>query len=173
MSSVYFGGSRHLGHCPQLRQVVSSVVSSGQSIHVGCQLGADAQVSAWSLHLGAQSSLVVFAVAPAWQAAPRHVQLAQFSGAQVVFGAGGTNPPVKAQFLLRSIAAFQGCSQAVFFSPGPGSLAVAREAVAQGLPVFAFGELPAPIPQQAGQWVPGSFMGFACWQWSSAQLVLF
>lgn len=172
--SVYFGGSRSLSNqwfsC--IGQVVSSVIASGQSIHVGCQLGADLMVSVVASGQ-APSSLVVFAVSPSLAQAPHHVRNAHTCGSRVVLGAGGQSAPVPARFLLRSIAAFQGCSQAVFFSPGPGSLAVAREAVSQGLQVFAFGKLPAPIPSQAGQWVSSSFQGFPCWQWSSAQLSLF
>jgi hypothetical protein len=68
---------------------------------------------------------------------------------------------------LRSMAAFQGCSCAVFFFPGAGSLAVAREALKSSLPVFAFGSLPARVPSSAGQWVAASFHGFACWQWQA------
>lgn len=172
MPSIYFGGSRKLGYSPIIWQVVSAVVSAGQSIHVGCQLGADQQVISAALGF-AHSSLVVFAVSPALSSAPAHVQHVAALGVPVVLSAGGSSAPVPARFLLRSIAAFQGCSAAVFFSPGPGSLAVAREAIAQGLPVFAFGSQPAPVPSQAGQWVASSFMGFQCWQWAGAQLSLF
>jgi len=168
MSSVYFGGSRHLPECPPTwaSSLVQSVVFAGYSVHVGCQLGADQQV-VLSCY---PSSLVVFAVAPDLTQAPQHVQQAARRGARVVLGAGGSSAPIPARYLLRSIAAFQGCSAAVFFSPGPGSLAVARECVSQALPVFAFGNQPAPIPQQAGAWVPTQFMGLHCWQWSPAQL---
>jgi len=170
MASIYFGGSRSLAPSSSLlRAVVGAVVASGQSVHVGCQRGADSQVIAWALHLGAHSSLVVFAVAAAWQACPRQVQLAQFSEARVVLGAGGQSAPMPARYLLRSIAAFQGCSAAVFFSPGPGSLAVAREAINAGISVFAFGTphsgSPAPVPSSIGFWVESSFQGSPCWQW--------
>lgn len=173
MSSVYFGGSRHLpARYPNLWQIVRACIEAEHYIHVGCQHGADEQVAWAALLGGGESSLVVFAVAPSWQSAPEHVKAAAQGEAAVVWSAGGSSAPMHARFLLRSIAAFQGCSQAVFFAPGPGSLAVARECVSQGLPVFAFGELPAPIPSHAGQWVPSQFMGFSCWSWSSAQLAL-
>lgn len=173
MSSVYFGGSRSLSSFPQLPAVVRAVLKSGQSVHVGCQRGADA-LTIWQVcSRGWASSLVVFAVSPTLGTSPASVQQAAHYGARVVLGAGGTSTPIKARYLLRSIAAFQGCNQAFFFQPGSGSLAVAREAVKQGLQVFAFGDLPASIPQQAGQWVQSQFMGFQCWQWSIAQLSLF
>ena len=174
MSSIYFGGSRHFSANHQFVSVVRAVAQSGQSAHVGCQFGADQAVISY-FGMFAPSSLVVFAVAPSKATAPRHVQQVPIrAGARVVFSAGGTVAPMPARFLLRSIAAFQGCSQAVFFSPGSGSLAVARECIAQGLQVFAFSQSqPAPIPSQAGSWVASSFMGFSCWQWSSAQLSLF
>lgn len=163
--AVYFGGSRSLSPSPIIPQVVGAVVAGGHSVHVGCQLGADRQV----VFSCPPSSLVVFAVAPSAPFAP--------VGCRVVGSAGGSSAPMRARFLLRSITAFQGCSSAVFFAPGPGSLAVARECVGQGLPVFVFAcgsspmsSPPAPVPSCAGQWVASSFMGFACWSWQSAQL---
>lgn len=169
MSSVYFGGSRNLFQHLALPSIVQSVVYASYSIHVGCQLGADQQVAQSAL----PSSLVIFAVAPTIAQSPTHVQQAARAGAQVVLSAGGTSAPMPARYLLRSIAAFQGCSAAVFFSPGPGSLAVAREAVKSSIPVFAFGSYPAPVPSSAGFWVESTYQGFTCWQWSSAQLSLF
>jgi len=165
-SAVYFGSRslKYQGKNSVLHQVVSAVIASGHSVHVGCQFGADQEV-ALSACFRSFSSLVVFAVSPSLAHTPAHVQRVAHAGSQVILSAGGTVAPIKARFLLRSIAAFQGCSQAVFFEPGAGSLAVAREAVAQGLQVFAFGTQPAPIPSQAGAWLPAVFHGFACWQW--------
>jgi len=165
MSSVYFGGSRSHSSFPHLPAVVRAVFSSGQSVHVGCQRGADALIVWQACSRGFPSSLVVFAVAPTPATSPRRVQFAAYAGVRVVYAAGGQSAPMPARYLLRSIAAFQGCSQAVFFSPGPGSLAVAREAVKASIPVFAFGNYPAPIPSSVGFWVESSFMGFPCWQW--------
>jgi len=176
--SVYFGGSRSLpAQCfPLVGLVVAQVVASGQSVHVGCQFGADQQVTQSCPPL----SLFVFTVAAHLQATPAHVQRVARAGASVVCGAGGVSAPVPARYLLRSIAAFRGCSQAVFFAPGTGSLAVARQCVRAGLPVFAFNislacgaspmSAPPPrVPSVSGQWVTSSFMGFACWQWSAPQ----
>ena len=179
MSSVYFGGSRSLAPSPLVAQVVQAVLLSGQSIHVGCQSGADQQVINYASGCYSGqfvSSLVIFAVAP-FSSAPAHVLDQDLSGALVHYSAGGTSAPIKARYLLRSIAAFQGCSQAVFFSPGSGSLAVARECVKSGIPVFAFSEQePNPISSQAGRWVFNFLVigsqAFPCWSWSSAQLSL-
>jgi hypothetical protein len=169
--AVYFGGSRSLpAGSPVsvvLKQVVSAVVASSQVVHVGCQQGADQQV----VSACPASSLVVFAVSGAW-GAPLHVHAAAVAGAKVIYSAGGSVAPMPARFLLRSLAAALGCSAAVFFSPGSGSLAVASRLVGQ-MPVFAFGSCPAGIPRQAGTWVSSSFMGFSCWQWQVAQSSMF
>jgi hypothetical protein len=170
MSAVYFGGSRNLPQSPLVGQVVSAVIESGASVHVGCQSGADQQVVEVAVP---QSSLFVFAVAPSVGSSPAHVQAAFNAGAWVTPRAGGgPSVPIHARYLLRSKAAFAGCSAAVFFAPGAGSLAVAREAVKAGLPVFAFwvqAYPPAPIPSTPGQWVRSSFAGFGCWQFQPAQ----
>jgi hypothetical protein len=126
---IYFGGSRSLacqGQNSILHQVVSAVIESGSVVHVGCQLGADKEV-ALSVLYRSFLSLVVFAVSPTIKQSPAHVQRCARGGAQIVLAAGGTSAPIPARYLLRSIAAFQGCSHAVFFEPGRGSLAVARE----------------------------------------------
>lgn len=173
MQKIYFGGSRNLAPSPILAQVVGAVVKSGAAVHVGCQFGADQQViQAAGLQprpFNTPSSfLFVFAVAPNAAEAPRHVQWSLTRSVSVKFSAGGNTAPIPARYLLRSIAAFQGCNQAVFFSPGSGSLAVARECVRSGLPVFAFQqEPPARVPSVLGQWVASSFIGFSCWQWQS------
>jgi len=171
MSSIYFGGSRHLKKSNLMWQVVQACIEQGHYIHVGCQYGADKiAISAALMSEHGASSLVVFAVAGSWRTAPEHVRFALNCEAHVIFSAGSQSAPMPARFLLRSIAAFQGCSSAVFFSPGFGSLAVARECVRSGLPVFAFVEQPAPIPSVGGQWVASSFQSLPCWLWQSAQL---
>lgn len=162
--SVYFGGSRSLVRSTIIPQVVQAVIESGQSVHVGCQFGADQQV----IQSSRSSSLVVFAVAGQAGSLP-HVQAAFRAGAQVHFQAGGSSAPIKARYLLRSLAGARGCSAAVFFSPGAGSLAVASRLVLS-MPVFAFGEQPAPIPQAGGRWVRSCFWSFPCWQWQVEQL---
>jgi hypothetical protein len=122
-----------------------------------------AQIKAVVAVAGLHRPLISSRVCSCGQAqAPRHQQAQK----QVTRSAGGTSAPFHARFLLRSIAAFQGCAAAVFFSPGAGSLAVARECVRSGLPVFAFSPaMPAAVPSVSGSWVASSFHGFACWQW--------
>ncbi len=160
LTPVYLGGSRNLepDHpvYSVLRSVTRAVIQSGVSIHVGCQSGADQGVI-WA-GLFSPSSLVVFAVAHTLATTPATVERAFHAGASLTLSAGNPEQkeiPFKARFLLRSKAAFKGCSQAIFFQPGSGSLAVARECVKSHIPVFCFsmGE-PAPIPSTAGQWQP-------------------
>lgn len=168
MPSIYFGGSRHQKNInyQQVRSVVHMAATLGYSAHVGCQFGADqAVISAGQSFLPVH----VFVVAPK-ASAPAHVLNAVV--ASVTYSAGGSTAPDHARYLLRSIAAFQGCSQAVFFNPGTGSLAVARECVRSGLSVFAFQqEPPARVPSVSGQWVASSFFGFQCWQWSAPKQI--
>lgn len=158
MQKIYFGGSRHLSPTSPthalIAPVVRAVLASGCSIHVGCQAGADQTVLINALR--APSALSVFAVAPTLATAPAFVERAYHAGANVTLSAGGTTAPEKARYLLRSKAAFFGCAQALFFQPGAGSLAVAREARRANLPIFAFntGGEPAPIPSTAGAWKP-------------------
>lgn len=166
MSSIYFGGTRStLPYLdPLIEAVCQAVAGSGKKVHVGCQYGVDHQV----ILACPASSLMVFAVAVNPAKAPYFVRQAVTLGASVTFSAGGNQAPIPARYLLRSIAAFQGCSQAVFFNPGSGSLAVARECVRSGLPVFAFNQsMPAPVPSVAGHWAASQFFGFVCWQWSA------
>jgi len=179
MSKIYFGGSRHFTPTDQSVSVVRAVVLSGAIIHVGCQKGADQSVLSY-VGFFAPSQLQAFAVAPNRAAAPLHVQ--QAPQKQITYSAGGNTAPMPARFLLRSIAAFQGCAAAVFFQPGHGSLAVAREAIRAGLPVYAINPTaarypvaPLAIPSTSGSWVRSLFLGrFLCWRWSApAQLSLF
>jgi len=139
--SVYFGGSRHPQNInpAQIAAVVAAVLASGESIHVGCQFGADQAVIQTAINAFYPSLLSVFLVAAHHSQAPSHTMHAAAKGARITYSAGGTAAPIKARYLLRSIAAFQGCAEAVFFSPGAGSLAVAGHAVKAGLSVFALG----------------------------------
>lgn len=177
MSSIYFGGSRSLSApSPIIAQAVLSVIMSGSKIHVGCCVGADALVIASAL-LMRPPSLVVFAISS--QSGQGGCSLSSglpsvvpSQGGRVAWLAGGAlSVPLAGRLIQRSRAALAGCSAAVFFEPGPGSLAVAAHAVSQ-MPVFAFGDKPASIPGCAGQWVAAEFSGFACWSWQSAQLSL-
>ena len=161
ITPVYVGGSRDLepNHPTYavLRSVVRGILSSGVGLHVGCQSGAD-QAAIFQALLFPPSFLVVFAVAHTIATTPATVERAFHHGASVTLSAGNPEQKVisfKARFLLRSKAAFKGCSQAIFFQPGAGSLAVARECIKAHMPVFCFsmGE-PAPIPSTAGNWQP-------------------
>lgn len=179
--AVYFGGSRSLPSSPLLAQVVGAVLASGQSVHVGCSAGADQQVIQCAISSSSFSQAHVFAAFTASGAGACGVsavqvvqQWAQASGSVSWLAGSSLAMPLAARLILRSIAAFAGCSTAVFFEPGRGSLAVASRAFLAGLQVFAFcSSAPAPLSGCAGSWVASSFASFACWQWSSAQLSLF
>lgn len=175
--AIYFGGSRNLSKSPVLFQIVQACIIEENHINVGCQYGADQQIITAALcSPHGESFLSVFAVAPTLAQAPAHVREIAHGESKIFLSAGGTVAPMPARYLLRSIAAFQGCESAVFFSPGAGSLAVARECVKSSLPVYAFSERPpARIPSTIGAWLPAVFFGFACWQWftSAEQHTLF
>lgn len=169
MSKIYFGGSRHPQNInpAQIAAVVTAVVASGNAVHVGCQYGADQAVLQ---NLAPASHHRVFAVHASHQYPfNHHIPQAYRTGYQVVFCAGGTTAPLSARYLLRSIAAFQGCNTAVFFNPGSGSLTVARECIKSGLQIYAFNPTqPARIPSTLGAWYsPVWFYGFQCWQWGT------
>lgn len=197
MQSVYFGGSRNLQSSPILGQVVASVLASGSLVHVGCSAGADSLVIScvlsWrsvkqghviALHTVRSSSFSQVRVFSAFSASGAGAwsgsavgEVIHFAGAggSVSWLAGGSlSVPLAGRLIQRSIAGLRGCSSAVFFQPGSGSLAVAGHAVRLGIPCFAFGSCPSAGPAGcAGAWVASSFMGFACWSWQSAQLSLF
>lgn len=179
MSSVYFGGSRHLiqGQCPQLASLVPAVQAAGQVVHVGCCIGADQQVI--QAGLSVPSFLVVFAAFGPSGAGGCSLsafgasRAAERAGAQVNFFAGGSlEIPLEGRLIRRSQAALSGCSAAVFFHPGGGSMAVARFAVLACIPLFVVGPRPLSFPA-AGCWQPAQFSGVQCWQFQSAQAALF
>ena len=179
-NQVYFGGSRSLAPSPLLAQVVGAVLASGAPVNVGCSTGADQQVTTCALRSSSFQQVRVFAAfnpsgaGSCSVSAVRVVHAWAQAGGSVSWLAGGSLAvPLAARLIRRSLAALVGCSVAVFFSPGAGSLAVASHAVAAGIPVFAFGPQPAAIPGVAGGWSPSSFFGFSCWQWSAAQMSLF
>lgn len=180
MSSVYFGGSRSLAPSPLLAQVVGAVLASGAPVHVGCSAGADAQVIQCAHRSASFQQVRVFSAfgqggaGACGVSAVSAVQSWAQAGGSVSWLAGGPLAvPLAARLIRRSLAALAGCSAAVFFAPGSGSLAVASHAVKAGIPVFAFGSQPAAIPGAAGSWVSASFAGLSCWQWSTAQMSLF
>ena len=167
--------------------MVRAVVRSGCGVSVGCSAGADQAVLQAAVF--APSFLVVWAAfassgAGAWSgSAVGAVSRAASAGASVRWLAGGPlSLPLRARLLRRSQAALAGACQAVFFQPGPGSLAVAGLAVLAGIPVFAFAPSAPAAPRGcAGAWSPvGASSWFAvfgspCWVWvpSAVQVSLF
>ena len=197
LSPVYFGGSRSLvPPSPLVGQVVGAVLASGAPVHVGCSAGADALVVECVLSWSAQQQGSRIALSPVRSSSFQQMrvfsafapsgagacsvsnvqgvcQFAQAGGSVSWLAGGSLAVPMAARLIRRSLAALAGCSAAVFFAPSSGSLAVASHAVKSGIPVFAFGPMPAAIPGAAGCWVSSSFFGFSCWQWSAAQMSLF
>jgi hypothetical protein len=189
MKSVMFGGSRSLGGAAAsafVGRVVGAALVAGWSVSVGCASGADQLALESVLAAGAAGRLSVSCAgaedgAGFWtcSASLSLLRAAAAAGARVAWLAGGALAiPLRARLLLRSRAALAGCSAAVFFAPGPGSLAVAACAVAAGLPVWAICLVAPGAPRGcAGSWVSSSWLGFAAWQWvpaaSAPQLPLF
>ncbi len=186
MQSIYFGGSRSLSSSPIIGQVVGAVLASGSLAHVGCSAGADALVIG-AVRSSSFSQVQVFSAfsatgAGAWSgSAVSVVQSFALAGGSVSWLAGGgLAVPLRVRLIKRSLAGLAGCSSAVFFAPGSGSLAVAGHAVAQGVPVYVFGA-PAGSPAGcagspagcAGSWVVSSFFGLPCVKWQAAQLSFF
>lgn len=176
---IHFGGSRSLVQSALLRQVISAALATGASIHVGCAVGADQQVISHVLCSGQAAQLSVFAAfsrsgAGSWlSSAVGQVQRAERLGASVAWLAGGALAvPLRARLMCRSLAALAGCSLSVFFlSPqgSAGSLAVAAQAVAQGIPVVVFCPTrPVLLAGQLGSWQHSQLFGFKCWQWQPA-----
>jgi len=180
--AIHLGGSRALApSSAAVRAVVAAVLATGASVHVGCAIGADAQVIKAVLAAGAASRLAVFAAfGPAglgsWSgSAVQVVQAAARAGAAVTWFAGGPAPvPLRARLAQRSAAALRGCAASAFFQPGPGSLAVAARAAQVGQPVFVFAsQAPLPLAGQPGQWQPSQFAGLPAFQWVAGQAGLF
>jgi len=183
--AIYFGGSRSLPSSPLLSQVVGSVLQSSQVVHVGCSTGADQQVIECALRSSSFSQMRVFAafeqsgIGSCVVSAVKVVQQFAAAGGSVSWLAGGPlSVPLAARLILRSVAALSGCSAAVFFQPGAGSLAVASRAISAGVPVFAFSQsAPATPAGCVGSWLPPSvscgFWGWACWHWLPTQAPLF
>lgn len=194
MSHIYLGGSRSLSPSSALWSQAQNLTQhiiycTPHAVHVGCATGAD-QAVILALGGGSCQAHIFAAFGPTSHSldqlafplvrgffsasAVQSVIAAHNLGLSVHWWAGGSfSVPLAARLINRSVAALRGSCAAVFFAPGSGSLTVASHAVKACIPVFAFGDLPAPIPSCAGQWVASSFMGFACWSWSSAQLSLF
>jgi len=178
---VGFGGSRSLVKSPLVAQVVAAVLARGSSVRVGCCVGADQLVVSAVLAAGAGASLVVCAAfgpdsggsCPVSSIAG--VKAAASAGASVTWWAGGGPAvPLAGRLASRSKAVFAGCSVAVFFAPGSGSLLAAAGAATRQIPVFVFAAVQPPsLPGCPGSWVASSFVGFPAWQWTPAQASLF
>jgi carbonic anhydrase/acetyltransferase-like protein (isoleucine patch superfamily) len=175
MAQVYFGGGRHCSSSALVGQVVAAALARGARVSVGCAVGADALVIGSALAQGAASSLAVHATfassgAGAWSgSAVQVVQSAAAAGAPVAWLAGGALAvSLRARLMRRSLAGLSGSALAVFFSPGSGSLAVAGQAVRQGIPVYVFGASPALPRGCAGRWVSVRLSGFACLRFQPA-----
>ena len=151
LTPVYTGGNRHLTTSHPVRDSISLFCRHIERVpvHVGCQVGAD-QYIVDSMCVYYPALLHVFAI----EENANLSRLDYLHNKITVCHTPGA--PIKAQFINRSIQAFTGCSQAIFFQPGKGSLAVAREFIKRMKnPVFAIAtEEPPTIPSQAGTWSP-------------------
>ena len=165
-SPILIGGGRHYQPCHESVAVFRALALSGHSFHVGCARGAD-QAAISYLGFFVPSALRVFAVAQSVQSAPLWVQ--QAPRGSVVFGAGGSlSVPIVARLMSRSLAALQGCAAAVFFSPGVGSLKVARAALKQGIPVLVCQQGCPVAPVLAVPPVVVSWFGMSFWLYQPA-----
>jgi len=186
MLTIALAGSRHLQSPAIVAPVVRAALAAGHQLRVGCCVGADALVIQAALAAGGAQQLHVHGIgalggvgraqwAQGWcsLSAVSAVRAAQGAGAHVHGWCGGSAPiPLAARLIRRSQAVIAGASALILFAPGAGSLAVAALAVTRGMPVFAFGPLPAPVPGSAGAWAPSSLFGLPCWAWQLAQASL-
>jgi hypothetical protein len=186
-SRVLFGGSRSLlvQFASVVAELVDAALAAGCSVHVGCASGADQAVVSAVLAAGVPGRLAVFAVGGEggsgfWSgSAPFSLLVRACAVADVRFLAGGDlHVPLKLRLYHRSLAALCGCSLAVFFAPGLGSLSVAGAAVAAGVPVLVVVAGAAPpvcAPRGcSGSWSLASVSGvslpagFSLFSWSAA-----
>ena len=146
-----------------------AITLAGHQVHVGCATGADQA----ALICCPPHSLRVFAAftqsgagsfpGSAVSVVRTHASL----GGSVRWLAGGPlSVPLVARLMARSVRALGGCSAAVFFLPGRGSLKVARAALRQGIPVLVSraGMSAAPvlaIRPSAVSWLGQSFWLYA------------
>ena len=143
-SPVYVGGSRHAtaasAVCSAISHFAVKLEEQKKRVHVGCQFGVDKlMLESLTPNMGHQ----VFSVFGLYHYEyTHHIPTAYRLGHNLTENAGGTTPPIKARFLLRSLAALQGVGVAVFFSPGAGSLSVARHALKQEIPVLIWAQKP-------------------------------
>jgi hypothetical protein len=170
-ASILVGGSRSLVSGSAAWVACQSFVQGAlQSIHVGCSAGAD-QAAIIALTGGSVRGRVFACFSPsgagAWRSsAVSAVQRFAQLGGRVQWLAGGSLAvPLAARLIQRSVAALQGCSAAVFFAPGVGSLKVARHALRAGIPVLVspIGLLQAVTPVLAVPPVFASWLGQSFW----------
>jgi hypothetical protein len=185
---VGFGGVRGLPSVGApgglVSRVVSSVVSAGGRVVVGCCVGADAAVLSSALGLGASPS--VFAAfgpggAGSWRgSAVSLVSAAAERGCPVRFWAGGSaSVPLggrlaaRTRALVSSLPAGRSAFVAFFSSSSRsvGTRGACSAAAAAGVPVFAFvvgggpgGRAGLPRLLVPGSWVPAGGSGV----WASA-----
>jgi len=146
-SSVLVGGSRTLSAPAAAAAACSaftrSLLKAGCVLSVGCATGADQIALNTAVCSKSFSQVRAFAAfTPAGNgsfggSAVKAMQAAARAGVAVTWLAGGSlSVPLVARLMARSLAALRGCSAAVFFSPGVGSLKVARAALRAGTPVL-------------------------------------
>jgi len=188
MSKVHFGGSRVLGnfYTPIVKKCVNVALEAGCFVHVGCAVGADAEVinsvvrvSPSRLHVFAQFSPTGTGSFSGSDVAA--VQHAEREGARVSYLAGGpVSLYLKARLIRRSVAALTGCVASVFFLGSPssrGSLNVAKIAAKRRQLVYAipcgFDYAPNALAGLDGFWEVAQFAGFPAFQWLPAAGYLF
>lgn len=179
-SHILIGGSRAL--LPGSPAWVACRQFAGAfpgALHVGCATGADQAVVMAAGGKGARVQ-VFAAFAPSGAgsfggSAVKVVQAASARGVPVSWLAGGSlSVPLVARLMARSLAALAGCSAAVFFAPGPGSLKVARAALARGIPVLVCCVGCPSAPVLAVPPVRVSWLGLSFWLFQPAsQVALF
>jgi len=134
----------------------AAVVRAGRVLRVGCSAGADHAAVSAGVAVAPALVQVFAAFGPGGagavsSSAVAGVQAAAAAGASVSWWAGGGSAvPVRARLIRRSAAVLSGASVLLLVAPGSGSVAVARLALAAGLPVWLW------LPPGAACPLPGS-----------------
>lgn len=172
-SSILVGGSRSLlpgsaGWVACQSFVRTLLANSAHTVHIGCATGADqAAVLLGSGRFRVFTAFASSGLGSFRGSAVSAVQAFASLGGSVSWLAGGPlSVPLVARLMARSLAALRGCSAAVFFAPGVGSLKVARAALRAGIPVLVscVGLSAAPVlavPSVLASWLGQSFWLFA------------
>lgn len=184
MATVAFTGSRSLptSALKTVSGVVGDLVASGNSLSVGCAVGADAAVVSSALALGGAGRLSIFAVGGSCgsgfagpHSAVEGVRAAETAGASMQWWAGGAaTVRLRSRLVGRSLACMGSASSVVgfvsafpsrpwsgdgpWFSCGSGSWSSLASVAVRGgsIVVFPFGEAastPLPALPVAGVWV--------------------